>query len=339
MEIGKDLDDFIKNSIDHTLGLTIPNQNLELKLESLETKNHRLRHQYLFLQSKLKEKEITLQLAREEASMNAQAIKKFVEENQKLAGECKFLMGQCNKWEQECSLYDHDREALMEFGNEAHERAKEAEIRVNELEEELKSVTDQLKYYKHQYESLSVDSSTEGPPSEQILLNALVASLVNKSEVPKMASTFLEVNSSVETCRNLLEMWNSLTPETQNILSLAGSVKTLQKAKEHLKINLSRAEEEVNVLAEENNALVKENRRLLKLSHSERKHGGSGEKHDSSARTKSNKRKTSPGMSSPIDRKIDFSDMDSQRYPFSPLKQNSPTSKSHKKSNEMKNKL
>ncbi|XP_074272740.1 uncharacterized protein LOC141596464 [Silene latifolia] len=338
MEIGKDLDDFIKNSIDHTLGLTIPNQNLELKLESLETTNYRLRHQYLLLQSKLKEKETALHLAREEASMNAQAIKKFVDENQKLASECKFLMDQCNKWEQECSLYDHDREKLMEFGNEADERAKEAEIRVNGLEEELKSVTDQLKYYKHQYESLSDDSSVDGPPSEQILLNALVASLVNKSEVPKTASAFLEVNSSVETCRNLLEMWNSLRPETQNILSLAGSVKTLQKAKEHLKINLTRAEEEVSVLAAENNALVEENRRLLKFCHSKRKHGGSEDKHDSSARTKSNKRKTSPGISDPIDRKLDFSDKDSQRYPLSPLKQNSPGSKSPS-SNEMKNKL
>ncbi|KAK9742656.1 hypothetical protein RND81_03G188900 [Saponaria officinalis] len=331
MEIGQELDDFIKNSIDHTLGLTVPLQFLQLKLQSLQAINHCLRNQYLSSQSMLKEKESSLLLAREEANMNAQAIKKFVEENQKLASECKYLVAQCEKWEQECSLYDHDREALMEFGNEADQRAKEAESRVEELEVELKSVTDQLMHYKHQYETLSVDSSVDGPPSEQILLNALVASLVNKNEVAKTASTFLEANSGVETCRELLQMWNILRPETQNVLSLAAHVKTLQKAKEHLRINLNRAEEEVNVLAEENNALAEENKRLMKICHSERKRVGSGDKHCSSAKHKSNKRKTSPGMSSPVDRKIDFMETESQRYPLSPLKENSPGSKTHKK--------
>ncbi|XP_074263076.1 uncharacterized protein LOC141585902 [Silene latifolia] len=334
MEIGQELDCFIKNSIDHILGLNIPEQSLQLKLESLEMINLRLRDQYLCVQSKLQEKESALQLARSEANMNAQSIKKFVEENGKLASECKYLASQCEKWEQECSLYDHDREALMEFGNEADERAAEAECRVMELQEELRSVGDQLEYYKLQYETLSVgssaavkvESSVDSPPSEQILLNSLVASLVNENEVAKTALTFLEANSGVETYRELLEMWSSLRPETQNVLSLASNVKTLQKAKEHLRINLNRAEEEVNVLAEENNALVEENKKLLKLCHSERKHAGSGEKRDSSARTKNSKRKASPGMSSPIDRKIDFNDVDSLRYPLSPLKENSPGS-------------
>ncbi|KAH9625408.1 hypothetical protein KSS87_008198 [Heliosperma pusillum] len=354
MEIGQELDDFIKNSIDHTLGLNIPKQSLQLKLESLKMINLRLRDQYLCVQSKLHEKETALQLARSEANMNAQSIKKFVEENGKLANECKNLASQCDKWEQECSLYDHDREALMEFGNEADERASEAECRVIELQEELRSVADQLEYYKLQYETLSelhsnvrydprspiyhvgssavvkVESSVDSPPSEQILLNSLVASVVNENEVAKTALTFLEANSGVETYRELLEMWSSLRPETQNVLSLASHVKILQKAKEHLRINLSRAEEEVNVLAEENNALVEENKRLLKLCHSERKHAGSGEKRDSSARTKNSKRKASPGMSSPIDRKIDFDDVDSLRYPLSPLKENSPSSNSWK---------
>ena len=48
--------------------------------------------------------------------MNAQAVKRFVEENQKLAAECESLVEQRVKLEQECALYDHDREALMEFG-------------------------------------------------------------------------------------------------------------------------------------------------------------------------------------------------------------------------------
>lgn len=84
--------------------------------------------------------------------MNAVALKKFVEENQKLAVECSNLLASCNKWERECALYDHDREALMDFANEADERAKEAEIRNLDLEEEKKKLLEELRYYKFQLE-------------------------------------------------------------------------------------------------------------------------------------------------------------------------------------------
>lgn len=73
-----------------------------------------------------------------------------------MAAECAALVDQCSKLEKECSLYDHDREALMEFGNEADERAKDAEIKVNLLENDLKQLSEEVKYYKHQCEMLSV---------------------------------------------------------------------------------------------------------------------------------------------------------------------------------------
>ena len=73
-----------------------------------------------------------------------------------MAMECANLLGQCNRWERECSLYDHDREALMDFGNEADERAKEAEVRVHELEDEVKTLSEELQSYKYQYDEQSV---------------------------------------------------------------------------------------------------------------------------------------------------------------------------------------
>lgn len=90
--------------------------------------------------------------------MNAQSLKKFVEENQRLASECAYLLSQCNKWKSECSLYDHDREALMDFGNEADQRAKEAEARVLELEEEVRGLSEDLLIYKHKIEDRLVTS-------------------------------------------------------------------------------------------------------------------------------------------------------------------------------------
>lgn len=91
-----------------------------------------------------------------EASMNAQALKKFVEENQNLATECTNLLAQCNRWERECTLYENDREALMDSGNEAHERAKEAEARVQVLEEEVEQLSDELQRYKRKLDFCKV---------------------------------------------------------------------------------------------------------------------------------------------------------------------------------------
>ncbi|KAF5945731.1 hypothetical protein HYC85_015959 [Camellia sinensis] len=178
--------------------------------------------------------------------------------------ECANLLSQCSRWEKECSLYDHDREALMDFGNEADEPAKEAEFQVHELEKDLRRVREELQFYKHQCEMHSVDSSIEVSAMEQLLLESLITTLVGNDEVAPTAHAFLETNSGVEVCQRLLKMWSSLRPFTQKVLAVAAEVKTLQKDKEHLRINLTRAEEEVNVLFEENKILDKENRRLMR---------------------------------------------------------------------------
>ncbi|GFZ10240.1 hypothetical protein Acr_21g0008390 [Actinidia rufa] len=331
MDLSQEIDDYIKESIEYSIGLPVSAHTLELKLRASEEACNRLRGQCLYLQRRLREKDDVIDRSRAESSMNAQAMKKFVEENQKLATECANLLSQCTRWEKECSLYDHDREALMEFGNEADERAKEAEIRVHELEEELRRMTEELQFYKHQCEMQSVDSSGEDLAMEQILLESLITTLVGNNEVAPTARAFLEANSGVEMCQRLLNTWNSLRPSTQKILALVAEVKTLQNNKEHLRINLTRAEEEVNILFEENKILDKENKRLLRL-HKDRCTLGSDEKHTSSAFAKGNKRKSSPKMSSPIERKIDFCDVDSPRKPLSPLQHNSsPESRMHKK--------
>lgn len=329
MDLPQETGDYIRESIEYTLGLPVSQHTLELKLRASDEAQRRLRDQYLYLQSKLKDKDDVIERVRAESSMNAQALKKFVEENQKLAAECTNLLGQCTKWERECSLYDHDREALMEFGNEADERAKEAEIRVHELEEELSRVSGELQFYKHQSEIQPVGASSESTSMEHFLLDSLLSTLVSKDEVASVARSFLEANSSVEVCQRMLDMWNSLQPSTQKVLALASDVKILQKDKDHLRINLTRAEEEVKVLFQENNILDEENKRLMRQRYRERHHSDSGG-NSNSASTKRNKRKSSPKTSSPIE-KINFSDYDSPRQPFSPLQQNSPESRMHKK--------
>lgn len=82
--------------------------------------------------------------------MNARALKKFDLENQRLASACQKLLDEGQNLEKEVALYEHDREALMEFGNEADERERQAQLRVLELERNLLLLMDELKKYKHQ---------------------------------------------------------------------------------------------------------------------------------------------------------------------------------------------
>ncbi|KAI4307435.1 hypothetical protein L6164_030625 [Bauhinia variegata] len=326
MDLPRDLDDYIKQSIDDSLGLPVSSRILASKLRASEESQRRLREQHLLLLSRLKEKDELIERAKSEAAMNAQALKKFVEENQKLASECANILNQCRKWERECSLYDHDREALMEFGNEADERAKEAELRVQELEQELGKLSNELQYYKHECDMGSIDSSSESTLIEENLLESLLETATSKDVAS--AHAFLETNSGNESCEKLLTMWNCLKPSTLRVLSLVAEVKTLEKDKENLTVNLHRAEDEVKLLFDENNVLEEEKKRLLRL-YKERNHPGSGGKHTSSASAKSNKRKSSPKTSSPVGRMIDFEDQESARQPLSPLY--SPESRMHKK--------
>ncbi|XP_010543754.1 PREDICTED: uncharacterized protein LOC104816564 [Tarenaya hassleriana] len=331
MDLPREVDEYIKESIDHSLGLPISTDTLQQKLRTSEESQRRLRDQYLALVSRLKEKDQLIDRARAEASINAQALKKFVDENQKLAAECGNLLNQCKKWEGECLLYHQDREALMDFGNEADERAREAETRVRELEEEVGKMTEHLQIYKKRYEN-SEDDNCQGARPEENFLDSVLASLISKDETVA-GRLFLEANVKEELCQNLLSMWNRLRPSTQKVLSLIAQAKKLEKEKECLILNLSKAEQEVELVSKQNRKLDKENRRLLRQQQRECSPLCSAEKNPGSASAKSNKRKSSPKtMSSPVEKKIEFSSPDvAARKPLSPVWHNSPESRMNKK--------
>ncbi|KAL1203622.1 hypothetical protein V5N11_033479 [Cardamine amara subsp. amara] len=279
MDLSREVEDYIKETIDHSLGIPISMDALQKKLYAAEESQRRLREQYLSLVSRLKEKDKVIDLVRSEASMNAQSLKKFVEENQKLAGECEELVNQCKKWERECFLYHQDREALMEFGNETDQRAKEAESRVRELEEEVRNM-------KSRIES-----------EEDSLVDSVLTSFVSRDET-KLGRIFLEANIEDECCQTLLSKWDELKPSTQKVVCLVSMVKRIEKEKECLILNLAKAEQEVELVSEQNRELDRENRKLLKQCSAERSHGGSN---------KSSKRKSPKMLSSPIEKRIELS--------------------------------
>lgn len=323
MDLPPQIDNYIKESIDHTLGLPVSYQTLHSKLLASQESQRQLRHQHLFLLAKLKHKDLLIEQARNEASMSAQAVKRFVEENQKLAAECESLVEQCVKLERECALYDHDREALMEFGNEADERAQEAHARVVELEQNLWLMEEELNKYKQHNES--VDSSSASTLDEEKLLEPLLATVITKDESSTCA--ILNANGETDQCKKLLTIWNCLKPSTQRVLCLVAEIKSLENDKENLRVNLHRAEEEAKLLFDENSVLDEENKRLAKRC-KQKNHTGSGGKLTASTSAKSNKRKSSPKTCSPMARNIDFEDVDSARTPLSTLG-NKPSRLSH----------
>lgn len=64
MDLPQEIDDYIKESIDNTLGLPVSTNTLELKLRASEEINRRLRGQNLLLHSKLKEKDKIIERVR-----------------------------------------------------------------------------------------------------------------------------------------------------------------------------------------------------------------------------------------------------------------------------------
>ncbi|CAH8353899.1 unnamed protein product [Eruca vesicaria subsp. sativa] len=241
MDLPRDVDDYIKDTIDHSLGIPISIDALHKKLSASLESQRRLREQYTSLVSRLKEKEKVIELARSEASINAQAVKKFVEENRKLSGECEDLAKQCKSWERECFLYHQDREALMEFGNEAEERARESESRVRKLEEEVKTM-----------------SGKKLEEEEECLVDSVLG-FVSGDEI-EFGRVFLEANVEDQT---LLRRWDELKPSTRKAVSLVSMVKRIEKEKECLILNLAKAEQEVELVCEQNRGLDEENRKLL----------------------------------------------------------------------------
>ena len=88
MELPQEFDGFFKHSIFNLLGLAVPEESFQLKIQSLEWSSYILRNHHLSILSKLKQKEQAIELIMAEACLSVQAMKKFVEENNKLAAEC-----------------------------------------------------------------------------------------------------------------------------------------------------------------------------------------------------------------------------------------------------------
>ncbi|KAK1326126.1 hypothetical protein QJS10_CPA01g00173 [Acorus calamus] len=344
MSLPPETDEYIRESIEHSLGLNVSTKTLQLKLLASEESRRRLQNELFQLHDRLREREERLERSKSEASMNAQALRKFIEEKEMMSSKYAEVLDQCSKWEEECALYHRDRELLEAFGNEADERARCFEARAHEVEEDVKRTSEELAYYKHEVE---VYSENEARVTEELrVLHERIG------ELEQLGSQGNGEGGICSQCIRLKqdnEELRARLPETVSIIALAAEIESLKKDKENLKFNLSRAEEEhwsltsvitnlykVTLLSKQSSMLDEENKKLQKQLYKERQRQGSGGKLSSvSAKPLlgcQGKRKASPRIDrTPVEREIDFSGSESPRRPLSPMQQNSPDSRMHKK--------
>lgn len=64
MDIPQETDDYLRESIEFSLGLPVSTSTLELKLRASEESQRRIRDQYLYLISRLKEKDEIIERVR-----------------------------------------------------------------------------------------------------------------------------------------------------------------------------------------------------------------------------------------------------------------------------------
>ncbi|KAG6481028.1 uncharacterized protein LOC122014549 [Zingiber officinale] len=250
MDLSPGTENYIKESIESSLGLPVSVKSLRLKLLASEDSRNRLQDQVFVLEERLQDSNKRMEQCRAEANMNAQGVRRCVEEKEIYASKYGDLLTHCRKLEEECSLYEHDLERIMESCDELGKENEELQSRLQ---------------------------------------------------------------------------------DASNLESLATKIETLNKDKEHLRTNLHTAEEEVKILFQENKMLDEENKRLLELLKTERQRQGSNSHKRSASAAAKGKRKSRPNDGSPFGLRIDFESSDSSRLPLSPIHQNLPESRMHKK--------
>ncbi|XP_010940273.2 uncharacterized protein [Elaeis guineensis] len=125
-------DEYIRESIENSLGLPISDKNLRLKLLASEDARHRLQDQIFVLEERLKEAEKRVEQYKAEATMNAQGLRRCIEEKEIVASGYNDLVNHCAKLEKECSLYERDLERVMESCDELAKENDELRSRLQD---------------------------------------------------------------------------------------------------------------------------------------------------------------------------------------------------------------
>ncbi|KAH0858810.1 hypothetical protein HID58_087071 [Brassica napus] len=184
----------------------------------------------------------------------------------------------------------------MEFGNESDERARDAEARVRDLVDEIGRMSEELQIRKREIE-IDQMHLEEMPFVTHWVYSDCLDFVRDIRLVYHLCSRFPLPGSGYRT------LCDRLKPSTQKFLSLVSKANKFETEKECIIQNLVKAKQEAELVSMQNRKLDKENRKLLR----QQSPPVSAETSHKSASAKSHKRKSLKMMSSPIEKKLEFS--------------------------------
>lgn len=264
-------EEYFQHTIAHALQLPVSPTFLSVKLAQVEDSKLALEATVLSLQLRLHDLEERLTKFKDEASINASALRKQVAENQSLQEQLKEVSQRCLWLEEECSLYHSDRELFRGVAEEAEDRVFQAEERCNEAERKMERILadlDELKNLKNEH---AQQKEELGRVSSKVLrLEAANASLqaelskveqkLAQSPVLQRASESFAVSSCIKDgvfgssssnkgSEQLVNKEKLATPQ------LMAEVQRLWKEVTLYQCNLARAEIQIRILDNDNKDL------------------------------------------------------------------------------------
>ncbi|KAE8766990.1 paramyosin-like [Hordeum vulgare] len=107
-------EEYVRDSIEASLGLPVPDRSLRLKLAASEDLRRRLQDHVFALEEDLHAAARRIDLLKNESLMNAEGIRRCVEEKEAVAAARDQLAAHAARLEKECGLYERDLERAME---------------------------------------------------------------------------------------------------------------------------------------------------------------------------------------------------------------------------------
>uniref|UniRef100_A0A9I9E8Q7 Uncharacterized protein n=1 Tax=Cucumis melo TaxID=3656 RepID=A0A9I9E8Q7_CUCME len=172
----------------------------------------------------------------EEARLNAQGLKKAIEQNQKLSEEKSRLVGHLKRLK-----------TIIDKGKPALDQAKETQIRFHELEKEVEILKLDLYFFKIQHQMQRFQSSS----MEEGLVESALSQLIGETDSSAPILFLLRNIKKDESCRRLLHLSRSLSPPTLRALAMADTIKTLEKENQQLQKLLCTTQGEVKLLSDQ----------------------------------------------------------------------------------------
>lgn len=280
MVLSSAVEQYIQQTISHSLGLAVPPGFLVEKLSQVEESKRSVEAHVLTLQHRLLDLEHRLAKSKEEASMNALALRRHVSENQNLEGQLKQVSQRCAWLEEECSLYFNDREVFMGVAEEAEDRAFKAEERCAEAErkvaqllieiDNLKKIQMEHTHWKEeinrlgckvlQLETVNSNLQVELSNAEQQMAEARISQ--DSGLQSSMAATSFTCaashcfdNGEDQSSLNKMKTEQCVCKEREGTQQLMAEVRKLWKEVAVYKCNLARAEIQVRILDDDNKDL------------------------------------------------------------------------------------